>query len=112
MLKKSMYQYSHPFNIQREFEKAAEEVRELKSLPSNEELLILYSWYKQATIGDVNIKEPLFFKFRDKAKWKAWKSLEGTGKITAQKAYVEYVKQLKKKYGLKQKSQPDSRKAG
>lgn len=37
-----------------EFETAAKEVQELKTKPSNDELLKLYALYKQATVGDVN----------------------------------------------------------
>lgn len=39
------------------FEKAAEEVKNLQTKPQNTELTELYSLYKQATVGDVNIGE-------------------------------------------------------
>lgn len=39
------------------FEKAAEEVKNLQTKPQNTELSELYSLYKQATVGDVNIGE-------------------------------------------------------
>ena len=41
-----------------EFKKAAEEVNNLAAKPSNEELLDIYSLYKQATVGDVNTSRP------------------------------------------------------
>lgn len=37
-----------------QFNKAAEEVKELSSQPSDADLLELYSLYKQATVGDCN----------------------------------------------------------
>jgi len=37
-----------------EFLEAVERVQNLKSRPTNEELLELYGFYKQATVGDVN----------------------------------------------------------
>ena len=37
-----------------EFNKAAEEVKNLKQKPSDEDMLKLYGLYKQATVGDVN----------------------------------------------------------
>ncbi|KAI1237341.1 hypothetical protein IHE44_0014606 [Lamprotornis superbus] len=36
------------------FQKAAEEVKQLKSQPTDQEMLEIYSHYKQATVGDVN----------------------------------------------------------
>lgn len=40
--------------MQAEFEKAAEDVKNLKTRPSDQELLDLYGLYKQAVVGDVN----------------------------------------------------------
>lgn len=42
-----------PFT-QEAFQKAAEEVKQLKAKPSDAEMLEIYSLYKQATVGDVN----------------------------------------------------------
>lgn len=39
------------------FQKAAEDVKNLKSTPSNEELLELYALFKQGSVGDVNTGE-------------------------------------------------------
>ncbi|XP_043360929.1 acyl-CoA-binding protein isoform X2 [Dermochelys coriacea] len=39
---------------QAEFDKAAEEVKQLKSQPTDEEMLYIYSHFKQATVGDIN----------------------------------------------------------
>lgn len=36
------------------FNKAAEDVKNLKEQPDNDDLLQLYGLYKQATVGDVN----------------------------------------------------------
>uniref|UniRef100_A0A8D0HFP5 Acyl-CoA-binding protein n=1 Tax=Sphenodon punctatus TaxID=8508 RepID=A0A8D0HFP5_SPHPU len=41
---------------QAEFEKAAEEVKRLKSQPTDPEMLEIYSHFKQATVGDVNTR--------------------------------------------------------
>jgi len=37
-----------------EFLEAAENVKNLKSKPNDDEMLELYGLYKQATVGDVN----------------------------------------------------------
>jgi diazepam-binding inhibitor (GABA receptor modulating acyl-CoA-binding protein) len=39
------------------FDKAAEDVKNLKQTPSDDELLELYALYKQATVGDVNTRK-------------------------------------------------------
>lgn len=79
---------------EKEFVAAAERVKLLSTKPSNEDLLKLYSFYKQATIGDNKTESPGYFDFTGKAKWKAWKSVEGMTKPDAQKNYVELVQQM------------------
>lgn len=51
---------SHCFSIclQAEFEKIAEDVKKVKTKPTDQELLDLYGLYKQAMVGDVNIGRP------------------------------------------------------
>ncbi|EPY75892.1 acyl-CoA-binding protein [Camelus ferus] len=83
-----------------EFEKAAEEVKHLKTKPADDEMLFIYSHYKQATVGDVNTERPGMLDFKGKAKWDAWNELKGTSKEDAMKAYVNKVEELKKKYGM------------
>ncbi|OWK60434.1 Acyl-CoA-binding protein [Lonchura striata] len=61
------------------FQKAAEEVKQLKSQPTDQEMLQVYSHYKQATVGDVNT---------------------GMSKEDAMKAYIAKVEELKGKYGI------------
>ncbi|KAL6051733.1 hypothetical protein STEG23_013905 [Scotinomys teguina] len=85
---------------QAEFDKAAEEVKLLKTQPSDEEMLFIYSHFKQATVGDVNTDRPGLLDLKGKAKWDSWNNLKGTSKESAMKAYVEKVEELKKKYGI------------
>ena len=40
--------------IFQEFLKAAEDAKNLKTKPKDEDMLLIYSLYKQATVGDVN----------------------------------------------------------
>jgi diazepam-binding inhibitor (GABA receptor modulating acyl-CoA-binding protein) len=42
------------FVVQERFDKAAAEVKNLPQRPTNDELLLLYGLYKQATVGDNN----------------------------------------------------------
>lgn len=85
---------------QADFDKAAEEVKNLKSQPSDQEMLEIYSLFKQATVGDVNTARPGMLDFKGKAKWDAWDARKGMGKDDAMKAYIEKVEELKGKYGI------------
>ncbi|XP_053744236.1 acyl-CoA-binding domain-containing protein 7 isoform X2 [Synchiropus splendidus] len=57
-----------------EFEKIAEDVKNVNSRPTDQELLDLYGLYKQATVGDVNTDRPGMLDLKGKAKWDAWNS--------------------------------------
>ncbi|XP_041057451.1 acyl-CoA-binding protein [Carcharodon carcharias] len=85
---------------QDDFEKAAEEVKQLKLKPSDDEMLLIYSLYKQATVGDVNTDRPGMFDLKGKAKWDAWNERKGTSKEEAMKMYISKVQELKDKYGM------------
>lgn len=41
-----------------DFTKAAEDIKKLKTMPNDAEMLELYGLYKQATVGDVNTGTP------------------------------------------------------
>lgn len=74
-----------------------ESVLASKALPnqSNENLLKLYSLYKQATEGDINVEKPAnFFDFAAIAKYNAWESLKGVSKESAMQQYIDLVKSL------------------
>ncbi|KAK1165796.1 acyl-CoA-binding protein-like [Acipenser oxyrinchus oxyrinchus] len=85
---------------QADFDKAAEEVKNLKSQPSDQEMLEIYSLFKQATVGDVNTARPGMLDFKGKAKWDSWDARKGMGKDDAMKAYIAKVEELKGKYGI------------
>lgn len=85
---------------QAEFEKAAEEVKRLKTQPTDQEMLFIYSHYKQSTVGDINTERPGMLDLKGKAKWDAWNQLKGTSKESAMKAYIDKVEELKNKYGM------------
>ncbi|KAI8980071.1 acyl-CoA-binding protein [Trametes punicea] len=80
---------------QAKFEKAVAIVQSLPKdgpiQPTQEEQLYFYKYYKQATVGDVDTPRPGLFDFVGKAKWDAWKSVEGTPK---EEAYAKYVEKL------------------
>lgn len=78
------------------FEKAVADSKTLSERPSNETLLQLYSLYKQATEGDVNVDAPANpFDFVSRAKYEAWSSLQGKSKEEAMQEYVQLINKLK-----------------
>ena len=82
--------------LKEQFEQAVAESKTLPEKPSNDSLLQLYSLYKQATEGDVNIDVPTNpFDFVAKAKFEAWTGLKGKTRETAMNEYIELVKKLK-----------------
>ena len=83
-----------------EFLKAAEDVKKLVKKPSDAEMLEIYSYYKQATIGDVNTSRPGFTDFAGKAKWDEWSKRKGMSQSDAEQQYIAVVKRLIDTYGL------------
>ncbi|XP_034940816.1 acyl-CoA-binding protein homolog [Chelonus insularis] len=77
--------------IDQDFEKAAEDVKNLSKRPSDDELLELYALFKQATVGDVNTARPGVFDMKGKAKWDRWNSKKGTSQENAKKSYITYA---------------------
>ena len=83
-------------DIKEQFEQAAADSKSLTEKPGNNDLLQLYSLYKQGSIGDVNTDPPSNpFDFVGKAKYEAWVSLKGKPTTTAMKEYVDLVEKLK-----------------
>ncbi|XP_075256800.1 acyl-CoA-binding protein-like [Convolutriloba macropyga] len=80
------------------FNKAAEEVKNLTSKPTDQELLALYGLFKQATVGDVNTSRPGMLDLKGKAKWDAWNALKGKSKEDAETEYIAKVEEMKGKY--------------
>ncbi|MED6142973.1 Acyl-CoA-binding domain-containing protein 2 [Stylosanthes scabra] len=85
--------------LQEDFEQYAEKAKTLPESTSNENKLILYGLYKQATVGPVNTARPGMFNMRDRAKWDAWKAVEGKSKEEAMNDYITKVKQLLEEAG-------------
>lgn len=67
---------------------------------TDDELLQVYSLYKQGSIGDCNTDKPGMLDFKGKAKWGAWDKLKGKSKEEAQAEYISLAKSLLEKYNL------------
>ena len=77
-----------------DFRSAQERVKTLKTRPSNDTLLELYSLFKQATEGDVQGKRPGMLDLKGRAKYDAWAGRKGLGKEAAMQQYVALVERL------------------
>ncbi|QNA46652.1 acyl-CoA-binding protein [Lacibacter sediminis] len=83
-------------DLHQQFEQAVADSKELSEKPSNDTLLQLYSLYKQASEGDVNVDAPSNpFDFVAKAKYEAWDALKGKSKEAAMQEYIDLVSKLK-----------------
>ncbi|XVF00023.1 hypothetical protein REPUB_Repub03eG0250500 [Reevesia pubescens] len=80
--------------LKEEFEEYAEKAKTLPEATTNEDKLILYGLFKQATVGPVNTSRPGVFNMRERYKWDAWKAVEGKSKEEAMGDYITKVKQL------------------
>ncbi|XP_034840311.1 acyl-CoA-binding protein homolog isoform X1 [Maniola hyperantus] len=88
-------------SLQEQFDKAAANVKNLKTVPSDADLLELYAYFKQATVGDADpANKPGMFDLRGKAKFEAWSAKKGMSKEDAQKAYIAKVESLVASIGL------------
>ncbi|KAB2618331.1 acyl-CoA-binding protein-like [Pyrus ussuriensis x Pyrus communis] len=80
--------------LEEEFKEYAEKAKSLPPRTTDADKLILYGLYKQATVGSVNTNRPGFFSPTERAKWDAWKAVEGKNKEEAMAEYIAKVKQL------------------
>ena len=82
--------------LQELFQQAVADSKNLPQKPSNDVMLKMYAFYKQATEGDINIEEPSNpFDFVAKAKYNAWEEVKGKSKEAAMQDYVDMVSSMK-----------------
>ncbi|EIT69381.1 MULTISPECIES: acyl-CoA-binding protein [Hydrocarboniphaga] len=86
-------------DLKAQFEQAQKDVRKLTKKPSDNDLLALYSLFKQATEGDVSGPRPGMLNVVARAKYDAWAKLKGTKNDAAMKQYIAKVEELQKKLG-------------
>ena len=81
--------------LKSKFEQAVADSKTLPERPDNQTLLQIYALYKQATQGDATGKRPGFMDLVGRAKWDAWKAVEGKSANEAMQAYVDLIESLK-----------------
>ena len=80
-------------DLKARFEAAVAAAKQTKKKPDNATLLKLYSYFKQATNGDVQGDRPGGFDFVGGAKFDAWSKLKG---MTPDEAMENYIRQVDK----------------
>ena len=83
-------------DLNNQFETALAQSKEISEKPSNEDLLFMYSHFKQATKGDCDGKRPGMMEMVARAKFDSWKELLGMTTEIAQQKYIDKVEELKK----------------
>ncbi|MEF7614987.1 acyl-CoA-binding protein [Aquincola sp. MAHUQ-54] len=76
------------------FEQAVAESTQLPEKPGNLTLLRIYALYKQAG-GDAAGERPGATDFVGRAKWDAWRALQGTPPAQAMQDYIDLIESLK-----------------
>lgn len=83
--------------LKEQFEQAQKDIQALTERPDNDSLLELYSYFKQATEGDVSGARPGPFDFKARAKYDAWADRKGMSNDSAMRGYIKLVNHLKSK---------------
>ncbi len=82
-------------DLKARFDEAVANSKTLSERPDNMTLLKIYSLYKQATVGDNEEAKPGFADIVARAKWDAWKKLEGTSNDEAMQQYIDLIEELR-----------------
>ncbi|HEX4522991.1 MAG TPA: acyl-CoA-binding protein [Casimicrobiaceae bacterium] len=83
-----------PKDLKAAFQAATTAAKQTKKKPDNATLLKLYSYYKQASEGDISGDRPGGFDFVGGAKYDAWSKLKGMSKDEAMQNYIKQVEKL------------------
>ena len=83
-----------PKDLNAKFQAATAAAKQTRKKPDNATLLKLYSYYKQASEGDVRGDRPGGFDFVGGAKYDAWSKLKGMSRDDAMQNYIKQVEKL------------------
>jgi diazepam-binding inhibitor (GABA receptor modulating acyl-CoA-binding protein) len=83
-----------PKDLKASFQAATAAAKQTKKKPDNATLLKLYSYYKQASEGDISGDRTGGFDFVGGAKYDAWSKLKGMSKDDAMQNYIKQVEKL------------------
>ncbi|MGH8431232.1 MAG: acyl-CoA-binding protein [Solimonas sp.] len=80
------------------FDQAQADIKTLTKRPDNNDMLALYSLYKQASEGDVKGSRPGMLDMVGRAKYDAWAKLKGSSANDAMQQYIDKVGALLKSH--------------
>jgi len=81
-------------SLPEQFTDAQKRAKQLTARPNNQDLLDMYSLFKQGSEGNVSGKRPGMMDFKRRAMFDAWANKKGMSKIDAQSKYVALVDRL------------------
>jgi diazepam-binding inhibitor (GABA receptor modulating acyl-CoA-binding protein) len=84
--------------LKEDFLTASQQVGQFTKRPSNDELLSLYAFFKQATDGDVKGSRPGMLDNKGRKKFDAWSAKKGLTAERAMSDYLALVRDLKGRY--------------
>ncbi|MFA5912363.1 MAG: acyl-CoA-binding protein [Burkholderiales bacterium] len=82
-------------DLQKQFDAAVAQSKQLPERPDNNTLLKLYALYKQGTSGEAEGARPGLGDLIGRAKYDAWAAIAGTSKEDAMRQYVDLIDALK-----------------
>jgi len=82
--------------LEKDFERAVKTALQFSKRPGNDDLLALYSLYKQATEGDARGGRPGLLDLKGRKKFDAWALRKGMSREAAMSAYNALVAELGK----------------
>ena len=74
--------------LEKDFEYCINKIKTLNKIPTDDEKLELYGYYKQVKFGDINTNKPSIFDIKQNAKWKSWNNCKGLSKRKAIEKYI------------------------
>lgn len=82
-------------DLQKQFDAAAADSKNLEERPDNDTLLRIYALYKQGAVGDAQGSRPGFTDLIGRAKYDAWAKVKGISREDAMRQYVDLINSLK-----------------
>jgi len=81
--------------LEKDFEKAVEDIKKIANDLKKNDALQLYGLYKQANFGKNTALKPSIFNFKGWQKWNAWTAVSELSSDEAKTQYISLVKKIK-----------------
>ena len=81
-------------NLERDFEKAIEDIKKIFGELKQNDVLQLYGLYKQSNFGKNTTPRPSIFNVIGLQKWKSWSNVASLSSVEAKTQYIDLVQRL------------------